>query len=295
MSNSATTEPSGIRLNPTKPPIHGTRLVHRRVSTRPAKPGLFPRRPRANYRRRSPPQAECHRAGSPRRAVIESSEQRLASDVMHPVGQLCRCDHPQTGHEGADQGHIPQVTVGSYLVPLSIDDLVVAASMVPLTWRHNGPSGGGLAWSGSAGDVLVSLAANMADARPEVISVRRRATAVAFAGAPELSRQQRPADCAATSRMALVQLDVLLSIPGATPTPATPDPTPSVTPAPRPEPLVTTQTPLTPPQPASKPPLRVSLTGVAPAPPPPRVRVILRPPGASSRSTTRRAQRVGLC
>ncbi|MGH8571710.1 MAG: DUF2637 domain-containing protein, partial [Gammaproteobacteria bacterium] len=55
----------------------------------------------------------------------------------------------------------------SWLIPLSIDGLVVAASMVLLTRRRTGLSGGALAWTALGGGVLASLAANMADARPE--------------------------------------------------------------------------------------------------------------------------------
>lgn len=83
----------------------------------------------------------------------------------------------------------------SYLIPVSIDGLVVAASMVLLTRRRSGLAGGVLAWGALGGGVLASLAANMADARPEVTAVLVAGwPAVAFAVAFELLLQQRRAD-----------------------------------------------------------------------------------------------------
>ncbi|MGH3963024.1 MAG: DUF2637 domain-containing protein [Pseudonocardiaceae bacterium] len=83
----------------------------------------------------------------------------------------------------------------SWLIPLSIDGLVVAASMVLLTRRRNGLPGGRLAWTALGGGVLASLAANMADARPEVTAVLVAGwPAVAFAVAFELLLQQRRAE-----------------------------------------------------------------------------------------------------
>lgn len=83
----------------------------------------------------------------------------------------------------------------SYLIPVSIDGLVVAASMVLVTRRRNGLVGGWLAWGALAGGVLASLAANMADARPEITAMLVAGwPAVAFAVAFELLLQQRRAD-----------------------------------------------------------------------------------------------------
>lgn len=81
------------------------------------------------------------------------------------------------------------------LIPLSIDGLVVAASMVLLTRRRTGLPGGLLAWAALGGGVLASLAANMADARPEITAVLIAGwPAVAFAVAFELLLQQRRAE-----------------------------------------------------------------------------------------------------
>lgn len=83
----------------------------------------------------------------------------------------------------------------SWLIPLSIDGLVVAASMVLLTRRRHGLPGGPLAWGALGAGVAASLAANMADARPEVTAVLVAGwPAVAFAVAFELLLQQRRAD-----------------------------------------------------------------------------------------------------
>jgi hypothetical protein len=83
----------------------------------------------------------------------------------------------------------------SWLIPLSIDGLVVAASMVLLTRRRNGLPGGRLAWGALGAGVLASLAANMADARPDVTAVLVAGwPAVAFAVAVELLLQQRRAE-----------------------------------------------------------------------------------------------------
>jgi hypothetical protein len=83
----------------------------------------------------------------------------------------------------------------SWLIPLSIDGLVVAASMVLLTRRRTELPGGPLAWGALGAGVGASLAANMADARPEVTAVLVAGwPAVAFAVAFELLCQQRRAE-----------------------------------------------------------------------------------------------------
>lgn len=97
--------------------------------------------------------------------------------------------------------HMQQLAAGageawrSWLIPISIDGLVVAASMVLLTRRRAGVAGGPLAWGALVVGVLASLAANMADARPEVTAVLVAGWApVAFAIAFELLLQQRRAE-----------------------------------------------------------------------------------------------------
>jgi hypothetical protein len=83
----------------------------------------------------------------------------------------------------------------SWLIPVSIDGLVVAASMVLLARRRAGLAGGWLAWGALAAGVLASLAANMADARPEITAVLVAGwPAAAFAVVFELLLQQRRAD-----------------------------------------------------------------------------------------------------
>jgi hypothetical protein len=92
----------------------------------------------------------------------------------------------------------------SWLIPLSIDGLVVAASMVLLTRRRTGLPGGPLAWGALGAGVGASLAANMADARPEVTAVLVAGwPAVAFAVAFELLLQQRRAEQHDTTQPAI--------------------------------------------------------------------------------------------
>ncbi len=80
----------------------------------------------------------------------------------------------------------------AYLLPLSVDGLVVAGSMVLLTRRRAGLPGGRLAWVALLGGVGASLAANIAAAEPTV-TARMVASwpALAFAAAFELLLQQR--------------------------------------------------------------------------------------------------------
>jgi hypothetical protein len=87
----------------------------------------------------------------------------------------------------------------SWLIPVSVDGLVVAASMVLLTRRRADLPGGWLAWGALGGGVLASLVANMADARPEIDAVLFAGRApVAFAVAFELLLRQRWAEHANT-------------------------------------------------------------------------------------------------
>jgi len=80
----------------------------------------------------------------------------------------------------------------AWLLPLSVDGLVVAASMVLLTRRRAGLPGGRLAWCALLGGVGASLAANVAAAEPTVTArVVAAWPALAFAVAFELLLQQR--------------------------------------------------------------------------------------------------------
>lgn len=89
----------------------------------------------------------------------------------------------------------------SYLIPVSIDGLMAAASMVLLTRRRSGLPASPLAWVALALGGIASLSANMADAQPN-------ATAILYAGwAPlgfllafELLLQQRRAEEAKTTQ-----------------------------------------------------------------------------------------------
>ena len=80
----------------------------------------------------------------------------------------------------------------AWLLPLSVDGLVVAASMVLLTRHRAGLPGGRLAWSALLGGVGASLAANVAAAEPATTArVVAAWPALAFAVAFELLLQQR--------------------------------------------------------------------------------------------------------
>ena len=80
----------------------------------------------------------------------------------------------------------------AWLLPLSVDGLVVAASMGLLTRRRAGLPGGRLAWCALLGGVGASLAANIAAAEPTATArVVAAWPALAFAVAFELLLQQR--------------------------------------------------------------------------------------------------------
>ena len=80
----------------------------------------------------------------------------------------------------------------AYLLPLSVDGLVVAGSMALLTRRRAGLPGGRLAWCALLGGVGASLAANIAAAEPTATArVVAAWPALAFAVAFELLLQQR--------------------------------------------------------------------------------------------------------
>jgi len=86
----------------------------------------------------------------------------------------------------------------AWLLPLSVDGLVVAASMVLLTRRRAGLPGGRLAWAALLGGVGASLAANIAAAEPTGTARLVAAwPALAFAVAFELLLQQRRVPAAA--------------------------------------------------------------------------------------------------
>lgn len=107
--------------------------------------------------------------------------------------------------------HMQQLAAGageswrSYLLPLSVDGLVVAASMVLVGRRRAGEPGGTLAWSALAGGVLASVAANMADASSGATALLTAGwPAIAFAVAFELLQQQRQTGQLATAAPAQV-------------------------------------------------------------------------------------------
>ena len=80
----------------------------------------------------------------------------------------------------------------AWLLPLSVDGLVVAASMGLLTRRRAGLPGGRLAWCALLGGVGASLAANIAAAEPTTTArVVAAWPALAFAVAFELLLEQR--------------------------------------------------------------------------------------------------------
>lgn len=80
----------------------------------------------------------------------------------------------------------------SWLMPLSVDGLVVAASMVLLTRQRAGAPGGWLPWAALLGAVGASLAANVAAAEPTATArVVAAWPALAFAVAFELLLSQR--------------------------------------------------------------------------------------------------------
>ena len=80
----------------------------------------------------------------------------------------------------------------AWLLPLSVDGLVIASSMALLTRRRAGRPGGRLAWCALLGGVGASLAANVAAAEPTATArVVAAWPALAFAVAFELLLQQR--------------------------------------------------------------------------------------------------------
>lgn len=83
----------------------------------------------------------------------------------------------------------------SYLIPISIDGLITAASMTLFTRHRVGLPRSPLAWGALGGGILASIAANMADARYEVTAILLAGWApVAFAIGFELLLLQRRAE-----------------------------------------------------------------------------------------------------
>ncbi|MGH4013179.1 MAG: DUF2637 domain-containing protein [Pseudonocardiaceae bacterium] len=115
----------------------------------------------------------------------------------------------------------------SWLIPASVDGLIVAASMVLLVRRRAGLPGGWLAWVALLGGVAASLACNIAAAEPTV-TARLLASwpPLAFAAAFELLLQQRrPATRPTVEPEPIAPVDHPVS------TSPTPSPTPRLHPA----------------------------------------------------------------
>jgi len=119
----------------------------------------------------------------------------------------------------------------AWLLPLSVDGLVIAASMVLVTRRRGGLPGGRIAWCALLGGVGASLAANIAAAEPTVTARLVAAwPALAFAVAFELLLQQRRVDAPAPVAEAAVPDPV----PAVAPVTAVPPPVAQVTEVPPP-------------------------------------------------------------
>jgi len=106
--------------------------------------------------------------------------------LVAAVAAVISYDHMRTVAERAGEEW------RAWLLPLSVDGLVIAASMALLTRRRAGLPGGHLAWCALLGGVGASLAANIAAAQPD-LTARLVASwpAVAFAVSFELLLQQR--------------------------------------------------------------------------------------------------------
>lgn len=136
---------------------------------------------------------------------------RCAMAVVLVVGAIAAVvsySHMQELADAAGEGW------RSYLIPLSVDGLIVAAGMVLAVRRVMGLSGGPLAWGGLAVGVVASIAANMADARPEVTAVLVAGWApVAFAWTFELIQQLRKLPALPDATDAPVTADRSASLP----------------------------------------------------------------------------------
>jgi hypothetical protein len=100
----------------------------------------------------------------------------------------------------------------SYLIPLTIDGLVVSASMVLVTRKREGRKPSELAWGALAVGVVASVAANILDAKPGITAVLMAGWApLAFAVCFELLLQQRRSeatDAKSTEAMQPSQLEL---------------------------------------------------------------------------------------
>ena len=120
----------------------------------------------------------------------------------------------------------------AWLLPLSVDGLVVAASMGLLTRRRAGLPGGRLAWCALLGGVGASLAANIAAAEPTATArVVAAWPALAFAVAFELLLQQRRVPVVEPAGEAPPAGDPVVGHPGGVDEPAAPVSATAVEPA----------------------------------------------------------------
>lgn len=127
----------------------------------------------------------------------------------------------------------------SYLIPLSIDGLMAAASMVLLTRRRSGLPASPLAWVALVLGGIASLAANMADAQPNATAILYAGWApVGFLLAFELLLQQRRAEIVDSPAVAEAEVGLavlhqpaepVLPTPFVAPKLATPEPIPVAT------------------------------------------------------------------
>jgi lipopolysaccharide export LptBFGC system permease protein LptF len=88
----------------------------------------------------------------------------LAVLVVAAVAAVVSYEHMRAVSAGAGEGW------RSWLLPLSVDGLIVAASMVMLTRRAAGRPAGPLAWGSLVLGIAASVAANVASADSSVTS-----------------------------------------------------------------------------------------------------------------------------
>jgi hypothetical protein len=102
----------------------------------------------------------------------------------------------------------------SYLIPFSIDGLMVAASMVLVTRRRAGLPASGLAWGALGVGVLASLATNMADATGSMTAILYAGWApVALAVGFELLLLQRRAETPAQDQNPRENAPAVVAVP----------------------------------------------------------------------------------
>lgn len=154
----------------------------------------------------------------------------------------------------------------SYLIPISIDGMIVAASMTLLTRHRAGLKGSTLAWVALIGGVIASVAANMADARNDYVAILLAGSApLVFAIGFELLLLQRHADRLTTETPSSAGMPAE-SAKSSTPAPPPVDPSPAVTAS---TPPVPTKPKL--PTPVTTRPTAQSVSQVVPAAAPPTV------------------------